>query len=159
MERYNEYTYSDIRQSVDPASRRRSKLLSTKYLGINKQGTIEFETTSGTTPGLFWKQKVKLRDFRVSIALPDPELKLIDRVRLAIAGDLAVTCNCTAFKYWGWAYIMTGLGSKFGQQENRFPKRRNPSLKGTVCKHLDNVLLVLPFQTGTIVSDLKKMGY
>jgi hypothetical protein len=42
-----------------------------------------------------------------------------------------------------------------GKKEKRMPKIRNPNLDGTVCKHLDNALLVLPFVVSSIVKDLK----
>lgn len=71
-------------------------------------------------------------------------------------GDIEVWCNGTAFRMWGWAYITSELDAKWGKKEKRFPKVRNPSLKGSVCKHLENVLRVLPFHAPDIVRDLEK---
>jgi len=60
--------------------------------------------------------------------------------------------NCPSFIYWGYEYINTQLGSdnievpdyegKKGG-EKRYPKVRNPKLRGVICKHLTAVLLTL----------------
>ena len=46
--------------------------------------------------------------------------------------------------------------------EQRFPKIKNPQLKGVVCKHLLRTLKVLPFHLGdvakAIAAERKKMG-
>jgi hypothetical protein len=145
-----EFTYKDIRSSVDSKSRARSKILpsgTTFYKFIEKDSTYIFRTESQTFPGtgLYWYQSIKLVDLPLVLSLDDEDLTNMDRVRLAIAGDLLVNCDCPAFLYWGYSYIMTQLGANEDKAENRFPKIRNPNLRGSVCKHLDSALVVLPF--------------
>lgn len=47
-----------------------------------------------------------------------------------------VYCNCPAFSFWGFEYILTRKGSAYGEGEKRYPIERNPDLKGVFCKHL-----------------------
>lgn len=152
-----EVTYKQIRSNTDPGSKRRSKVLSSDYLSMNKQGAINFETESGTFPGtgLFWKQTVKLLDFRE--AMTGRGKNDLNRVRDALKGDVKVACNCPAFKWWGWQYIATQDGFKYGPPQTIYPAVRNPGLTGSVCKHLENVLLVLPFLAPKIVKEYKQL--
>ena len=155
-----EFTYNDLRGSVQSKIRDRSKKLpsGTKYVKFDKKsGVLSFKTESQTHPGtgLDWKQRIKLLDLSVALDIPDPKLKMLDRVRLACYGDLQVECSCPSFKYWGFRYIMTQLDSVLGKKEKRMPKVRNPKLDGTVCKHLDSALAVLPFISSDIVKELK----
>jgi hypothetical protein len=155
-----EFTYSDLRGAVQSKVRAKSKRLpsGTKFTKFDKRnGVLVFSTESQTHPGtgLKWKQRIKLIDLPVALDIPDSKLKLIDRVRLAVYGDLKVECNCPAFLYWGYRYIMTQLDSVVGRKEKRLPKIRNPNLDGTVCKHLDNALYTLPFIVSNIAKELK----
>ena len=52
-------------------------------------------------------------------------------------------CDCEAFKFWGFEYILTRKGSVFGEGEYRYPKIRNPRKVGVVCKHLWVILEAL----------------
>lgn len=151
----NELKAKEIRARTDKASVMRSKLLSTHYEGTNSQGTLSFVTESGTKPGqgIFWLQKIKLLELNKH--LNDNTLNLQQRIRKATEGELKVTCDCIAFKYWGWAYIMTKENSKHGYQELRRPKEKNPALKGSVCKHLENALRVMTFNVQTISRDVR----
>lgn len=64
--------------------------------------------------------------------------------------------NCPAFLYWGYKYISWNMD--FGiERENREPDIRNPDRDGTVCKHVYNVLSVLPNHIFRIASDLREM--
>lgn len=63
--------------------------------------------------------------------------------------------NCPAYLYWGWQYIDWQLGAGV-HPEDRFPKIRNPELKGAICKHLWQVLSVLPVYQTKIMSSAKK---
>jgi len=155
-----EFTYGDLRGAVQPKIRARSKKLpsGTKFVKFDKKSSsLIFSTESQTYPGtgLKWKQKIKLVDLQVALDIPDDKLKLIDRVRLAIYGDLKVDCGCPSFLYYGYRYILTQLDSVVGKKEKRIPKIRNPNLEGTVCKHLDNALYTLPFIVSSVVKALK----
>lgn len=151
-----EATLKQLRDQTDSNTVSRSKKIVSYYQGVNKAGTVIFKTTSQSTPGHFWKQRVKLLDLPFWLSVKDKDLTMIKKVRMAIKGDIKVWCNGKAFKYWGWAYITTQQNAKWGSPESRFPKVRNPNLNGSVCKHLENVLRVLPFYASDIVRDLGK---
>jgi hypothetical protein len=148
-----EVTVKQIRRRVDPKSKERSKKLTSTFITASKEGTIKFDTESGTNPGigLYWNQKVKLLDFKE--AMSSRRGNDLNKVRDALKGDIKVMCDCPAFKWWGWQYIATQEGFKFGQPQNIYPKIRNPKLTGSVCKHLENVLLILPFLAPRIVKE------
>ena len=66
-------------------------------------------------------------------------------LKKGLEGNILVGCNCPAFKWWGYSYIMTTRKSVFpGYGNTIFRKIRNPNLVGTVCKHLVSVLKRLP---------------
>ena len=58
---------------------------------------------------------------------------------------MKVTCSCEAFRYWGYAYINSEMDTKHGEKETRKPKKQNVELKGSICKHLEAVLINLAF--------------
>ena len=72
----------------------------------------------------------------------DKEIDFEDAIDYAINfGDCHVQCTCPANLYFGYRYEATQLKYAYGiPRENRFPKIRNPNLKGTVCKHIDAVI-------------------
>lgn len=150
-----EVTYKQIRRRTDPKSKARAEVLSSNFMSLNKQGTVTFETESGTYPGtgLFWHQTVKLLDFKE--AMSGRGKNDLNRVRDAIKGDIKVMCDCPAFKWWGWQYIATQRDYKYGSPQNIFPSIRNPRLRGSVCKHLENTLLVLPFLAPKIIKEYR----
>jgi hypothetical protein len=88
-------------------------------------------------------------------------MNLTDKVGYAVnKGDLLVTCSCEAFGFWGYAFIDTKLKINHpAGKELRPPKIRNPQRRGIVCKHLDLVLRILPFNISSIVKDLKEEGF
>lgn len=71
----------------------------------------------------------------------DKDIDFEDAVDYAIDyADIHIRCTCPAFLYWGDAYMSTAMQYLYGiPRENRFPKMRNPNLKGTMCKHCDMV--------------------
>lgn len=167
-----------------PKYRERSKAqIVSYYQGVDEKGQIRFITPSGTTPGVFWSQIVVLVDLpkliKKYVSYPqysrnmkkkaayknvklsyDPVQSRTDKaiVQEAMAGDVKVYCNDPSFLYWGFKYIsyLKGYGLR---KESRAPLIRNPQMKGSVCKHLDSVLKVLPFHIGEVTRDLKKKGF
>lgn len=103
-----------------------------------------------------WYQTIRLMDFKEAMA--EKDLALRDQVNLAVSGDLQVHCTCPAFNWWGYRYIVAQLDTGLYPQETR-PNVRNPSQRGTVCKHLATVLRVLPFWMSDINRDLRLQGY
>jgi len=152
-----ELTVTDIRRGTDSASKTRSKTLKSFWKGMTREGIIKFQTTSQTTPGKKWNEKIELEDLALVFEIPDEGFTARDRVRLAFDGDVRVSCDCPAFLYWGWRFLMTQTDAILSPKENRFPSVRNPNLKGSVCKHLESVLRVLPFHISDITTSAKKI--
>jgi len=75
----------------------------------------------------------------------------VDRRRLAkevlYTANIRWFCSCPAFQYWGPSYILSlsRYDGKYGDRETRPPRIRNPRQYGAVCKHLQNLINVLPF--------------
>ena len=155
----NEATLRDLQRGASAPIVRRAtdQKLVTTYLGVDKKGIIQYKTTSGTYAGKFWYQQIKLRDIQAAMqaASADASMRHRDIVNLAVFGDIEVHCNDPSYLYYGWQYIGTQLGYALFP-ERRFPRIRNPGLQGTVCKHLFNVLQVLPFHITRIVRDMKR---
>lgn len=109
---------------------------------------LTFKTISGTDHRTIWTQTVHLEDL-------DVVLTSERRIDMALRGtELKVNCNCPAFQYWGFKYIAWKKGYGI-EKEIRRPKVRNPYQKGTVCKHLYQVMQVYPF----LVTKLQKILY
>lgn len=155
-----EKTYKDLRRDAPNYLRVRDKSKKTpgsRYQYIDENNVIHFITPSHTKPGVTYEQKVKLLDLEELINTQSGIRKPIEIVRMAIEGDIEVNCTDPSWLYWGWKYM--GTKDKYAlEPEPRYPKVRNPNLKGSVCKHLDNVLFILPFQSMSIVKDLRKQG-
>lgn len=152
-----EASRKDILKRADSGSRGRSKPLTSRLTGM-KGNVLTFQTVSGTDPAKFWIQRVQ--PFRLAKALEKlwdgSDKRVLPAIRKALTDDLNVSCNCPAFKWWGYAFISSKDGFKMGGRQGRFPHIRNPKLRGSVCKHLINVLQVLPFQAPKITSLFKK---
>lgn len=71
------------------------------------------------------------------------------------SGDMRVWCGCPSFLFWGYQYILTQLDASI-EPENRFPKIRNPNLKGVCCKHLRKVMKILGFHVGDMAKEIKR---
>ena len=72
----------------------------------------------------------------------DKDIDFEDAIDYAINfSDIHIRCTCPAELYWGYRFLGTEMKYLYGiPREKRFPKIRNPELKGTVCKHEDAVL-------------------
>lgn len=155
-----EVTSREILQGVDPASKRRSGPLVSRLVRF-KGNVITFQTTAKTTSGVsYWIQNVQLVGLRKQLdRMRDGKSTLVQAIRAAVLrGDVRVHCNCPAQKWWGYAYIATQRGYKYGRKQRIFPQVRNPRLKGSVCKHLINALGTLPFNVQGLAKRAKKRG-
>ena len=155
MDRLDELTRKDLLSDVDNHTKDKSKLVrKAVYLGITEDYTIFFRVPSVTAnPPTTYVVKVKLLDYP-EIA-DDDSLTIKEKVRLAIAGDLQISCTCPAYLYFGYKYILTQLDANEDKSEHRFPKIKNPKLQGVMCKHCYTALSVLPMNWTTIVRDIQ----
>lgn len=81
-------------------------------------------------------------------------------VNLAVMeGNIRVYCPCEAYRYGGYKYMATQLDYNYKSGENRFPKKRNPNLLGTVCKHIYVALKAIKFNQISIANIIyRKLG-
>ena len=98
MEALREFTYRDLRAGIDgdfihADQHMRELKRGTRYKGT-KGTTVTFETFSSEFDrnNIIWTQSIKLMDLKDALKMTD--LKLSDRVKLAMAGDIGVRCDC-----------------------------------------------------------------
>ena len=158
IENLNEATRKDIIAGLDKATNRRQKEqpIYAFYEGIDNK-EIKFKVTSGTTKGVFWRQRIRIKDFDkiVKSFIKDKNYKEKDWVSLLLDSDIEVHCDCPAYKYY-WQNIATDLSYAI-EEEHREPNIRNPSRKGTVCKHIAKVLIYLPNNKMSIIKDINRI--
>lgn len=157
----DEITAKDLLAEVgdDFRTPERAKKIRAHYRGVDKTGTLYWETNSGTTPGLKHYQRIQLLELKDAIELQKKDRTMTNRdvVNLAVFGDIKVWCSDASFTYYGWKYITWQLDAGL-EPETRFPRRRNPRLKQSICKHLYVVLKSLPFHISEITRDLIAQG-
>ncbi len=129
----------------------------TRFAGMRGY-SVFFRTFSSEydTNSTLYTQEIRLID--LPAILRDKTQKLSARVKKAMAGDVAIRCTCPAFRYWGFAYILTQLGAKVTRPENRFPRIRNPDLRNVMCKHLRLVMDVFGSHWNSVLSELMSRG-
>ena len=100
-----------------------------------------------------WFTYVKFTDWQQMVF--DVDVNAAEASRLLLwAGNVELHCPCPSYKFWGYQYILTRKESAI-LPEVRYPKIRNPELKGVCCKHLRRTLKVLPFHLGTMAKEIK----
>lgn len=138
------------------------------YLTAVDPEVWRFKVASGTTLGKSYEIFVKFIKIKPWIhsltqdkrywkkGTNEPDLNKIASTIINRA-DLKLVCSCPAFQYWGPAYIMSlaKYKVKYGDQERRPPRIRNPRQYGAVCKHTHLVLKELPLMVNKFVDFLK----
>lgn len=163
-----EYTYSQLKElskNLDPARLNKAKKSTAKYMGLDDDNNIVFVVTAENPDENKSKGKptsyitrVKMNELDWVVDVNEKEGRRItdrDIVRLAIGGDLQVSCTCPAAKYWGQQY--RGTKEKYSLDKNTIKPTRNIPLQ-VVCKHTLATLIALPFWNNSIVRDLRLNG-
>lgn len=154
MIRVDEFKRKEFTSETDPATVERSKKLSTcRYRGITQDYTVHFDVRSSSGSGHY---DVAIQMVEYADIANDEDLTVQEKVRLALQGDLKVYCSCPAYRYWGFEYINSQLGSNAGDDQKRFPHIRNPKLEGILCKHAYRAMTVFPMIWNTIASDISR---
>ena len=145
MDFIKSFTLNELRDARDGAFLKhdaRTAALSEPTVLYAYANTIVLEVKSShySDNGIKYKVFVLFEDF-YTIGR-DKDIGFDDAVDYALNyGDVHVRCTCPAMLYWGYSYIGTELKYLYGvPREGRFPKERNPNLKGTMCKHADKVV-------------------
>lgn len=101
-----------------------------------------------------WFTYVQFTDWNEVVR--DTSYNVNDSSRLLLwGGNLKLHCPCPSYRYWGYQYILTQKDAAIIPEE-RYPRIRNPQLKGVCCKHLRRTLKVLPFHLGDIATGIRK---
>lgn len=173
LSRYNramllEATYKQLKslsKTKDPERLAKSKKLTAKYTGIDSENNITFVVTAedpeknkAEGKPTSYVTKVSLKDLLSTIkATQENDEKVTDKeiIFAAIQGDIDVSCECPAFKYWGSEY--NGTKGDYSLTKNNIPPTRNIPTQ-VICKHTVLTLTVLPFWYNTIIRDLRNKG-
>lgn len=158
LDKLYEETAEQLKSNTWPRIRVRvgTQNIKAHYLGCTKEGILNFKCNSGTTPGLWWYQKVEFAN--LGEAVKTLNMSLLARkkkiVQMLIKGDIKIYCNCPCwhyyFKYTAWK---NGYGIA---RETRPSLIRNPKQDKSLDKHLYAVLILLPQIADRILSDYKK---
>ena len=157
--RLDELTRKDLVKDVDRWTKTKERLVKrANYSGITDDYTALFRVPSVTAdPPTTYTVKVKLLDYPE--IEEEEDLSVREKVRLAIAGDLKISCTCPAFLYFGYKYILTQLDSNEAGAENRFPKIKNPDLEGVMCKHCYTAMKAFPLVWTRIAKDIQDENF
>lgn len=159
MRRVDELTRKDILNAVDKKNKARSKLIKkVQYLGVTSDYTVYMGVSSVTAnPPTTYLVKIKLLEYP---SIEDDEtLTIREKVRLALAGDVAISCSCPAFLWWGYDYIVSQLSSKVGPEQTIYPHIRNPKLTGILCKHSYRAITHVGMNWTSIAKDIKNRKF
>ena len=155
----NESTYKDIANLIDGnflnQEVRAKELSGIKMVGFKPEDTLNFHIHSSN----FTENRIKYTNsvqFDQWVELgTDPDFNFTERARLLLwVGDIRLHCTCPSFLYHGYQYMCTVLDAAIYPEE-RFPRIKNPSEKGIVCKHMNRILKVLPFHQAEISKELR----
>ena len=165
----HELTIDDLKKGSTPTINRRKRAipygqLEKVTLSRAKVPTLLFRVRSASQAGTSYETVIQLLEYPA--IRNDASLSLQEKVRLALVGDVTVNCSCPAQLWWGFEYQLRQMGAgtdtvthQHPQRDpDRFPHIRNPSLKGTTCKHLQLVLSLAPANLTTIVKKLRNQG-
>lgn len=157
--RLDELTRKDLVTDVDKWTKDKARLVSNaRYLGITEDYTAFFRVPSVTTqPPTNYTVKIKLVEY--PDLEEDEDLSIREKVRLAIAGDLKISCTCPAYLYFGYKYILTQVDANAADDEHRFPKIKNPDLEGVMCKHCYTAIKAFPLNWTSIAKDITNKNF
>ncbi|MGJ7607138.1 hypothetical protein ACSFA7_22575 [Variovorax sp. LT1R20] len=111
-------------------------------------GEVRFLTDSGPQSKVT-RHHTRIEFVNWSAAIARPATALQSATWLCREGSLRLECQCEAFTFWGFRYIASIGGYVLGRKESAYPKIRQPTLAGCLCKHLIRTLTTL--QADTIV--------
>jgi hypothetical protein len=165
---FTEKTYAqlkDMSKKKDPLRLNKSKKLVAKYSGLDKDNNIVFQITAENPEKN--KAEGKPTSYQTKVALKDLSYLMQSNIedetamdekditQMAIQGDVSVSCECPAAKWWGQQY--NGTIDDYSLTKNTIaPTVRIPTQ--VLCKHTILMLTVLPFWYNTIIRDLKQKG-
>lgn len=161
-----DFGFHHLRQHYDAIQQ-----MGVQYEGMPADDIVEFSAPSESRPGLRHHQLIQMVDLEKELQNPQNR-NIGDAVRAAMSGDLKVHGDCEEFLYsYQWmlldkdaALMPIAQGNpktKYdgGDVRPHAPNIKNLGRRGSVCKHLGNVLKVFPFWWNTIAGELQKRGF
>lgn len=152
---------SEIIDIADDKRLQRAKKCKSTYSKLifrtsdSRTKTLIFSVVDPEGSGKTREVRIKIPDFK-SVSRLRKNITTREKLELALeAGDVFVSCTCEDQKYMGYQYIGTKLGYSI-DPENRSPKKRNPLLLGSVCKHIISTFLNYKTFLDKISSDVDK---
>lgn len=116
-------------------------------------GVIQFITNAGPTSKVTRHHvHVELLNYSAIAASPKPAAKLAKEL---LEGAARWNCSCERHRFW-YRFLLTTLKANYGPSETAFPKIRNPTLRGTCCKHIARVAHNM-LQNGIVRAYAQKM--
>ena len=155
----NEATYKELASMIDgnflQQKIRSDALNGIKLLGFD-DNVMRFQINSSE----FQNNRIK---YMCSVQFDDwdeigqdADLNFNEKARMLLwVGNIRLHCTDPSFLFWGYQYLLTSLDAAIYPEERK-PAERNPGERGIVCKHLNRILRVLPFYSGSIASELKR---
>lgn len=159
--RLDELGYKDIVHGIDEnflqQKVRAAALEGVRLAGINdsqKAMTFFIKSAEYNKNSTTYANTVRFKAW--DSVVDDTELKPIERSRLLMfQDDIEVNCTCPSFLYWGYRYILSQMDASIFP-ENRPPVKRNPQMRGIVCKHLNRTMKAFPFYSGDLARHIKE---
>lgn len=142
--------------STDHTRVEKSHNVKSKYIGISKNGDLQFKTSSEDTPGRLYYQTIEIpsiiknREKYKADGLSQRTFEWILK-----NDDVKLHCTDPSWKFWAWQYMGTKDNYSV-EPETRAPKRNNTLLRGGLCKHLKSVVDLVkdPKTRQQIVNDI-----
>jgi len=146
------YTYSQLLTKLDSGPNSRSKGIVTHYNSAVNEDTLVFATISKSKgrAGRTYYQYVKFTE------LPDKMLSNREMKKFLAGVDIKLFCTCPAFKYY-CAYTANRMKALQDSPDGSAINTSTPTIRepqGPACKHLANVLRILPFNWNKVIKDL-----
>lgn len=145
-----EDTRKELLQDADLRSELKSKKVRSSLVKVlGREKTLVYKSSSGDEVGKYWTQLIK--------AEIQPRMTAFGVKRAVNERNILCHCDCPAFKWWGYSYIMTSRRAIYPTKDvTIYPKIRNPRLVGSVCKHLFSVLMQMEKDAQEIYKNLNK---
>lgn len=159
MSRLDEITRKQLLSDVDNWTKDKTKKVTRAvYKGITPNYTCYFSVPSVTAdPPTNYTVKIRMTEY--NDIKDEEDMTTQEKVRLALAGEVQISCNCPAFLYFGYKYILTQVDANASDEEHRFPKIKNPKLSGVMCKHCYKAMQAFPFNWSRIARDISKENF
>lgn len=158
VEEYLDELYAgDITAGADKARSARAKRCKVKYRGLvfrnakSKTVMLVFDSQDPMGTGRSHEVKVEIPEYEFETGKAYTDY--VDSLSKALKGDIRVHCSCEDYLYKGFTYMSWRFNYGF-VPELRFPRIRNPKLKGSACKHSLSALYKLNLFAVSIARDI-----